>query len=88
VVHERDARIASEAARDRLVLVTCWPFDTLRPGTDLRFVVLAERMERAAEPHRPATEPRGLATEPRGLATEPREHHRSEPPWHLVQHPE
>jgi len=44
VVHERDARIASEAARDRLVLVTCWPFDTLRPGTDLRFVVLAERV--------------------------------------------
>jgi sortase A len=44
VVHARDARVAAEATRDRLALVTCWPFEALRPGTDLRFVVLAERV--------------------------------------------
>lgn len=51
VVHERDARVAAETDVDRLVLVTCWPFEALRPGTDLRFVVLAER-----EPARPPRE--------------------------------
>ena len=43
VVHARDARVAARADVDRLALVTCWPFDALRPGTDLRFVVMAER---------------------------------------------
>lgn len=44
VVHSDDARVAVEAARDRLVLVTCWPFDALRPGGNLRFAVIAERV--------------------------------------------
>jgi len=54
VVHEHDARAAAEGVRDRLALVTCWPFDALRPGTDLRFVVLAERIAPEA-PARKAT---------------------------------
>ncbi|NNL68169.1 MAG: hypothetical protein HKP30_18105, partial [Myxococcales bacterium] len=58
VVHADDARVAAEASLDRLALVTCWPFDAVRPGTDLRFVVLAER----------APEPR-LAPAPDGPAT-------------------
>jgi sortase A len=28
---------------DRLALVTCWPFDAVRPGGELRYVVMAER---------------------------------------------
>ena len=49
VVHARDARVAAEAAADRLALVTCWPFDAIRPGTDLRYVVMAEREPEPAE---------------------------------------
>lgn len=43
VVHARDARVAADVGVDRLALATCWPFDVLRPGTDLRYVVLSER---------------------------------------------
>lgn len=58
VVHADDARVAAEAAVDRLALVTCWPFEAVRPGSDLRFVVLAEREPdpgRFADPDAPAT---------------------------------
>jgi sortase A len=47
VVHAADARVATEAGVDRLVLVTCWPFDAIRPGSDLRYAVLAERESEA-----------------------------------------
>jgi sortase A len=50
VVGSHDARVAAEAARDRLALVTCWPFDAIRPGGDLRWVVLAEREPRPPVP--------------------------------------
>ena len=43
VVHAHDTRVAADTGVDRLALVTCWPFDAVRPGTDLRYVVLAER---------------------------------------------
>ena len=47
VVHERDARVAGVGVADRLVLVTCWPFDAVRPGTKWRYVVIAEREDAA-----------------------------------------
>jgi sortase A len=49
VVGSRDPRVAAEASRDRIALVTCWPFDAIRPGGDLRYVVLAEREAEEAE---------------------------------------
>ena len=33
-----------EDGRDRLILVTCWPFDAVVPDTQKRFAVLAERI--------------------------------------------
>ena len=33
-----------EDGRDRLILVTCWPFDAVVPDTKKRFSVLAERI--------------------------------------------
>jgi sortase A len=41
VVHRDRARL-DEDGRDRLILVTCFPFDALRPGTPWRFIVVAE----------------------------------------------
>lgn len=42
VVDSRDVRIDPAGDRPGLVLVTCYPFDALRPGGPLRFVVFAE----------------------------------------------
>lgn len=33
-----------ETGRPSLTLITCYPFDALLPGTDLRYVVFADRM--------------------------------------------
>jgi len=33
---------------DRLVLVTCWPFDAIVPGGPLRYLVIAERVRQAS----------------------------------------
>ncbi len=41
VVDHRSARIALAAPVPRLTLVTCWPFDALRPGGPMRYVVEA-----------------------------------------------
>ncbi len=41
VVDHRKARIGLAAAEPRLTLITCWPFDALRPGGPLRYVVEA-----------------------------------------------
>jgi sortase A len=41
VVDSRDTRIATRADEARLTLVTCWPFDAMRPGGPMRFVVNA-----------------------------------------------
>lgn len=45
VVDSRDARLDPSGDRPGLVLVTCYPFDALRPGGPLRFVVFAEEAE-------------------------------------------
>lgn len=42
VASEADARIALQADQVTLVLVTCYPFDSLIPGGPLRYVVTAE----------------------------------------------
>jgi sortase A len=42
VVDSRDTRIALDADRPRLTLVTCYPFNAIRPGGPLRFVVTAD----------------------------------------------
>ena len=47
VVHERDTRSLAGSDDRRLTLITCWPFDALRPGGPLRYVVTAEA-ERSA----------------------------------------
>jgi len=64
VVHERDADavVAGGGADHRLVLVTCWPFDALRPGGPWRLVVVAHRAAGAApgvaeSPRRPDAGP-------------------------------
>jgi len=44
VARADDARVAAPHPRDRLALVTCWPFDAIRPGTPWRWVVLAEAL--------------------------------------------
>jgi sortase A len=41
VVDERDLSIVGEAGDTRLTLVTCYPFDALRPRGPLRYVVVA-----------------------------------------------
>lgn len=45
VVDGRDPGPVAPTPDDRLTLVTCWPFDALRPGGPLRYVVVAERTE-------------------------------------------
>ena len=41
VVDRRDLSVVADAGDTRLTLVTCYPFDALRPGGPLRFVVVA-----------------------------------------------
>lgn len=48
VVHRRDTWVASGAFDDtRLTLITCYPFDALRPGGPLRYVVTARLADAA-----------------------------------------
>jgi sortase A len=44
VVDKHDVDVAGPSATARLTLVTCFPFDAVRPGTPLRYVVVADRM--------------------------------------------
>lgn len=44
VVDRGESRVLDEAGEAQLTLVTCWPFDAVRPGTALRYVVVAERV--------------------------------------------
>lgn len=48
VVSARDGRVTVDDGRARLTLVTCYPFRGVRPGTEQRFVVHAERVDDAA----------------------------------------
>jgi sortase, marine proteobacterial type len=42
VVDKRDLEVAEPSSTRRLTLVTCFPFDAVRPGTPLRYVVVAD----------------------------------------------
>ncbi|HVY83189.1 MAG TPA: class GN sortase [Steroidobacteraceae bacterium] len=53
VVDSRTTRIALDAERPRLTLVTCYPFDAIRPGGPLRFVVTADSIAGAGLPPPP-----------------------------------
>jgi sortase A len=44
VVDKHDVEVAEPTANARLTLVTCYPFDAVRPGTPLRYVVIADRI--------------------------------------------
>ena len=43
VVDKRDTRLLDPADSPQLTLVTCWPFEAVRPGTSERYVVIAGR---------------------------------------------
>lgn len=45
VIDVRRDRLVDPGALDALLLVTCYPFDTLRPGGPLRYVVTARRVD-------------------------------------------
>ncbi len=46
VVDRRDLWVAADAGDTRLTLVTCYPFDAIRPGGPLRYVVVAQSLDR------------------------------------------
>ena len=44
VVDRSDTRVLDAADSPQLTLITCYPFDAVRPGTPLRYVVIADRV--------------------------------------------
>ena len=44
IVDRDDTEVMEDTARSRLTLITCYPFDAVRPGTRLRYVVVAARV--------------------------------------------
>jgi len=44
VVGKSDTSVLRQDARTRLTLITCYPFDAVRPGTPLRWVVVAQKV--------------------------------------------
>ncbi len=44
VVDKSETRLLDPADTAQLTLITCYPFDAVQPGTDLRYVVIAERV--------------------------------------------
>lgn len=44
VVDKGEARLIDPADVGKLTLITCYPFDAVRPGTSLRYVVVARRV--------------------------------------------
>jgi sortase A len=47
VMDKDEARVMDEAGEPLLTLITCYPFDAVRPGTAMRYVVVAELVGRA-----------------------------------------
>lgn len=45
VVDRRELRVIADAGDTRLTLVTCYPFDAIRPGGPLRYVVVARHVD-------------------------------------------
>lgn len=43
VVDKSQTRLLDPADSPQLTLITCWPFDAVRPGTAQRYVVIADR---------------------------------------------
>ena len=48
IVDQGESRVLDEAGEPQLTLVTCYPFDAVRPGTRLRYVVVASRIDAGA----------------------------------------
>jgi sortase A len=44
IVDRDDTEVMQDTGRSRLTLITCYPFDAVRPGTRLRYVVVAARV--------------------------------------------
>ena len=44
IVDRGESRVLDEAGEPLLTLITCYPFDAVRPGTPLRYVVVADRI--------------------------------------------
>jgi len=44
IVEKTETRVLDSADSAQLTLITCYPFDAVRPGTPWRFVVVADRM--------------------------------------------
>jgi sortase A len=44
VVDKSDTRLLDAADSPQLTLITCYPFDSVRSGTSLRYVVIADRI--------------------------------------------
>ena len=44
VVHENQAEYIANTAENILTLVTCYPFDAIRPGGPLRYLVIAKQL--------------------------------------------
>ena len=44
IVDKGDARVLDEADAAQLTLITCYPFVAIRPGTTLRYIVIAARV--------------------------------------------
>jgi sortase A len=52
IVDSREASIRLGPGADRLILVTCYPFDAIAAGGPLRYVVTAESKEERSYPNR------------------------------------
>ncbi len=49
IVDSRTASIRTDGEGRQLILVTCYPFDAIAPGGPLRYMVIAETVERMAD---------------------------------------
>lgn len=49
IVDSRTATISTQENKRQLILVTCYPFAAIVPGGPLRYMVIAEIVERMAE---------------------------------------
>jgi sortase A len=59
IMDKNEARVMDEPGAPQLTLITCYPFYAVRPGTTLRYVVVAERVESSGGgPARSAGRPR------------------------------
>ena len=43
IVHEREVEYLFSTQEEKLTLITCYPFDAIRPGGPLRYLVIAKQ---------------------------------------------